>query len=57
MQQGMIFKYKKISGQFIHKLCDGDLLYLLGLIPNQVVRKALNEFLPTENAMEKTKYY
>lgn len=57
MQQGMIFKYKKISGQFIHTLCDGDLLYRLGLIPNQVVGKTLHEFLPTESAMEKTKYY
>ncbi|MFJ7828378.1 EAL domain-containing protein [Psychrobacillus sp. NPDC096623] len=57
LQQGMIFKYKKISGQFIHTLCDGDLMYRLGLIPDQVVGKAVHEFLPTESAMEKTKYY
>ncbi|MFF2752782.1 EAL domain-containing protein [Psychrobacillus sp. NPDC058041] len=57
LQQGMIFKYKKISGQFIHTLCDGDLMYRLGLIPNQVVGKTVHEFLPTESAMEKTKYY
>ncbi|MFX3673188.1 MAG: PAS domain S-box protein [Paenisporosarcina sp.] len=57
LQQGMIFKYKKISGQFIHTLCDGDLLYRLGIIPNQVVGKALHEFFPIESAIEKTKYY
>lgn len=53
----MIFKYKKISVQFIHTLCDGDLLYRLGLIPNQVAGKVLHEFLPTVSPMEKKKYY
>ncbi|MET1013544.1 MAG: EAL domain-containing protein, partial [Paenisporosarcina sp.] len=57
LQQGMIMKFKKISGQFIHTLCDGDLLYRLGIIPDQVVGKALHEFLPIETVIEKTKFY
>jgi len=52
LQQGMIFKYKEISGQFIHTLCDGDLVYRLGVIPDQVVGKTLYDFLPTENAVK-----
>ncbi|WP_051590998.1 EAL domain-containing protein [Bacillus sp. UNC438CL73TsuS30] len=57
LQQGMIFKYKKINGQFIHTLCDGELLYRLGLIPNHVVGKQLIEFFPEEIAKEKEMYY
>lgn len=57
LQQGMIFKYKKINGQFIHTLCDGELLYRTGLIPSLVVGKQLSEFLPKEMAEEKELYY
>jgi hypothetical protein len=42
MQQGMIFKFKKINGQFVHTLCDGELLYIFGLVPAQVVGKRLD---------------
>ncbi|MBT2655171.1 EAL domain-containing protein [Bacillus sp. ISL-18] len=57
LQQGMIFKYKRINGQFIHTICDGELLYQMGLIPAQVVGKRLDEFLPLEKALKKTAYY
>jgi diguanylate cyclase (GGDEF)-like protein/PAS domain S-box-containing protein len=57
LQQGMIFKYKKINGQFIHTLCDGELLYRMGLIPNLVVGKQLQDFLPEEIACEKLEHY
>lgn len=57
LQQGMIFKFKKINGHFIHTLCDGELLYRLGLIPNLVVGKQLIEFFPEEIAKEKEPYY
>ncbi|OES45852.1 hypothetical protein BA724_01440 [Domibacillus iocasae] len=57
LQQGMILKFKKINDRFIHTLCDGELLYRMGLIPSQVVGKALHDFLPIESAKEKTKYY
>lgn len=57
LQQGMIFKYKKINDRFIHTLCDGELLYRFGMIPSQVIGKSLEEFLPHENALEKTSFY
>ncbi|ARK31322.1 putative bifunctional diguanylate cyclase/phosphodiesterase [Halalkalibacter krulwichiae] len=57
LQQGMTFKYKKINEQFIHTLCDGELLYRFGMIPFQVIGKELGEFLPNEKAIEKTAYY
>lgn len=57
LQQGMIFKFKKINERFIHSLCDGELLYRFGMIPAQVLGKELNEFLPNENALNHTKYY
>jgi diguanylate cyclase (GGDEF)-like protein/PAS domain S-box-containing protein len=57
LQQGMIFKFKKINDRFIHTLCDGELLYRFGLIPSQVIGKSLEEFLPHENAIEKTSFY
>ncbi|WP_338450142.1 PAS domain S-box protein [Niallia oryzisoli] len=57
LQQGMIFKVKKINGRFIHTLCDGELMYRLGAIPTQVVGKELHEFLPHESASKKSEYY
>lgn len=56
-QQGMSFKYKKIDSRFIHTLCDGDLIYRLGLGPEKVVGKELREFLPLETAVVKARYY
>jgi two-component system sporulation sensor kinase A len=35
-QQGMTFKFKKMNGEFIHTLCDGKLLYRMGLTPDLV---------------------
>jgi PAS domain S-box-containing protein len=57
LQQGMIFKYKLVNGRFIHTLCDGELLYRIGLIPAQVVGKQLEDFLPKENALFKLAHY
>lgn len=56
-QQGMIFKFVEKNGEFIHTLCDGELLYRLGLLPEQVVGKKLSDFLPLESAKEKHEYY
>lgn len=56
-QQGMTFKAKKVNGQFIHTLCDGELLYRLGLTPHDVVGHPLESFLPLELARYKTEYY
>jgi len=57
LQQGMILKFRKINNQFIHTLCDGELLYRIGLIPFQVVGKSLHDFLPIELAEERIHYY
>ncbi|WP_084783157.1 EAL domain-containing protein [Bacillus dakarensis] len=57
LQQGMTFKFKRIKGDFIHTLCDGDLLYRMGLVPSQVVGKRLRDFLPEDISREKEEYY
>ncbi|WP_050182692.1 EAL domain-containing protein [Domibacillus robiginosus] len=57
LHQGMIFKFKQIDGQFIHTLCDGELLYRLGLTPSQVVGKDLYSFFPAKVAADKIKHY
>jgi len=56
-QQGMIFKFIKEDGKFIHTLCDGELMYRMDLIPEQIIGRELNEFLPVENANEANQYY
>ena len=57
LQQGMIFKYIEKNGAFIHTLCDGELMYRMGLIPEQVINKELADLLPLDVAEEKRKYY
>lgn len=57
LQQGMIYKFKNIDGSFIHTLCDGELLYRLGLSPDHVVGKDLFYFLPKEIAEESVNCY
>jgi two-component system, sporulation sensor kinase A len=56
-QQGFMFKIKEIGGQFIHTLCDGELLYRMGLTPEQVIGKTLYEFQAPEKARIKESYY
>jgi PAS domain S-box-containing protein len=56
-QQGMIFKFIKQNGKFIHTLCDGELLYQMRLSPEQVVGKELSDFLSSDSAEEKIESY
>lgn len=56
-QQGMTFKFTKQNGEFIHTLCDGELLYKIGLTPSDVVGKPLIAFYDKKTADEKQKYY
>lgn len=56
-QQGMTFKFTRHDGKFIHTLCDGELLYRMGLTPEHVVGKEPHEFLPLNDAERKTQYY
>jgi EAL domain-containing protein (putative c-di-GMP-specific phosphodiesterase class I) len=56
-QQGMIFKFIKLNGQFIHTLCDGALLYKINLSPGQVIGRTLHDFLPGHVADAGLHYY
>ncbi|THE09357.1 PAS domain S-box protein [Bacillus timonensis] len=57
LQQGMIFKFKGVNGHFIHTLCDGELVYRLGLTPSHVVGKQLIDFLPEQITKRKLVFY
>ncbi|TFB13681.1 EAL domain-containing protein [Filobacillus milosensis] len=56
-QQGMIMKIRKQGHHFIHTLCEGELLDKFGLTPKDVTNKSLFDFLPTELAESKVKFY
>jgi PAS domain S-box-containing protein len=56
-QQGMIFKFIKHGDTFIHTLCDGELLYRIGLSPKEVVGKPLDAFFPKDQAEKKFHVY
>ncbi|MEH7526327.1 EAL domain-containing protein [Bacillus sp. JJ1503] len=56
-QQGMIFKFTKKNGKFIHTICDGELLYRMGLVPEQIIGRELSDFLPSNFAEVKDKCY
>ncbi|WP_078380452.1 ATP-binding protein [Sutcliffiella halmapala] len=56
-QQGITMKAIRIGETFIHTICDGELLYKLGLTPEMVVGKELYELLPEEVANEHIDYY
>ncbi|WP_082034376.1 PAS domain S-box protein [Cohnella kolymensis] len=56
-QQGFTFKYKRINGAFIHTLCDGELLYRMGLSPDRIIGRTLYDFMPADRAKEKESYY
>ncbi|MDZ5473678.1 MASE3 domain-containing protein [Bacillus sp. 31A1R] len=56
-QQGVTFKFIKREGQFIHTICDGELLYKLGLRPELIVGKSLDEHPVKEIAVALKNYY
>jgi PAS domain S-box-containing protein len=57
LQQGMIFKYVERNGRFIHTLCDGELLYRIGLSPEKLFGKELYDVLTKDEAERKLQYY
>ncbi|MCZ8537943.1 PAS domain S-box protein [Paenisporosarcina quisquiliarum] len=57
LQNGMTLKYKLKDGKLIHTMCDGELVYRIGLSPEQVIGKELAEILPVEKACIKEEYY
>lgn len=56
-QQGMILKFMEVDGRFIHTLCDGELLYRMNFVPEQIIGRELRDFLPSDIAEEKIQYY
>jgi PAS domain S-box-containing protein len=56
-QYGMTFKYIKINGDFIFTICDGQLVYKLGLKPSIIIGNKMKHFLPPELADYKTRYF
>lgn len=57
LQHGMIFKYTKINGKFIHTVCDGKLFYRLGANPQRLIGRELRDILPEVKAEVLTQYY
>lgn len=59
--QGGIFKFKKLNGNFIHTLCDGQLFYRQGFYSEQVVGKSLltidSSIIPFHLVPRLLKYY
>ena len=56
-QQGMIFKYKEQDGKYILTLCDGELLYRIGLTPEYLMGKELSDIFVKEDAEKIVQYY
>ncbi|KAA0548773.1 PAS domain S-box protein [Bacillus sp. BGMRC 2118] len=56
-QQGMTFKFEKKGDTFIHTLCDGELMYTIGLLPEDVIGKELKDFYPLHEVERKTSCY
>lgn len=56
-QQGMIFKFVEKNGKLIHTMCDGELVYRIGLNPEQIVGKELTDFRSLADANRKLQYY
>ncbi|QBP42599.1 EAL domain-containing protein [Paenisporosarcina antarctica] len=56
-QAGMTLKYKLKDGKLIHTMCEGKLIYRIGLSPEKVIGKELSEMLPLEKAVRKEAFY
>ncbi|KAA0549971.1 response regulator [Bacillus sp. BGMRC 2118] len=56
-KSGMIFKYIKEGNGFIHTFCEGEMLYRLGFLPEEVVGKTLYDIYPAEFANSKIEFY
>lgn len=56
-QQGMTLKYIKQGDRYIHTLCEGELLYKLGLSPDIMLGKDLRDFLSEAEAHRKLQAY
>ncbi|MGG0719986.1 PAS domain S-box protein [Robertmurraya massiliosenegalensis] len=49
-QQGLTYKFIKVGERFIHTLCEGEIIYRVGLSPLAVVGKEVHDFFSKEEA-------
>ncbi|WNR42191.1 PAS domain S-box protein [Paenibacillus roseipurpureus] len=56
-QQGMTLKFREICGEYVHTLCDGELLYRLGYQPTHILGKSLHDIWPPDLADSIQSYY
>lgn len=54
---GLVYKFKKIGGKFVHTYCVGKMLKKSGLTPSMVINHTLDEILPYEEAQQKILLY
>jgi signal transduction histidine kinase len=56
-ESGFIFKFVKREGQFLHTFIEGKLIGKLGLSPDCIVGKTLQDILPPDHAARKEVFY
>jgi len=56
-QQGMTFKFRLMEDDFIHTLCDGELLHRLGYTPGDMLGNSLRQIWPEALAATMDSYY
>lgn len=52
-QQGMTFKFKKVKDKYIHTMADGELLYRMGNVPEEIIGKELSDFFSCNLMVQK----
>lgn len=53
---GIVFTVKRLGNSYVHCVCDGELLYELGLTPEEVVGKTIFEFIPLQEKLIEEQY-
>ncbi|TVY10046.1 EAL domain-containing protein [Paenibacillus cremeus] len=56
-QGGMVVKFKQIKGEFVHTMCEGELLRRFGLVPDMVFGKSLIDFFSEDIAEHHEEHY
>jgi PAS domain S-box-containing protein len=56
-QHGLTLKFVEKDGRFIHTMCEGQLVYQLGLTPEKIVGRDLREIVPDDYANWKIQFY
>ncbi|MED1916359.1 EAL domain-containing protein [Bacillus thuringiensis] len=56
-QQGMTFAFRKQGDAFIHTLCEGEMLFRMGMTPEQVIGQDLLNMIPAEEIPRKMESY